>query len=256
MLNKIFEYSLLILLNKDFFLYKYIHFFINIYHLYTYKVIFYVNSTLEKYPFINFIILYIYNEYLTIMKGNLSLDVLSIITLFVYFYEDYIQLYFFLLFVWMFKCCLKNNPGILSNNSQLYNFLVDLSSLVIMCLIFFFFDDILVQVLIPFLKIIFNSIINKKYKLYIKLSDILNPMPDNNNSGNGGGNGGNNGGNNGGSEYTKFISDWDRYEEERKKANRNYSRASRAKKKEAKRLEQIEKDKRLDSELRRRYADK
>jgi len=83
--------------------------------------------------------LYVHGEYLTIIKREFSWNVFLIISFFVFNYIIYFPLYLVLLTSWGFKSYLYNNTWIKDKYPALYKALLELTSLLITCLIIYFF---------------------------------------------------------------------------------------------------------------------
>lgn len=157
--NKLFDYithRFKILLENYPFLYRCVNNYISAFNFLTGKVLCYIENTLKKKNFINYTIIYLYSEYLIIMEGKLSLNVFLIITWFVCYFNDYYQFYLILLSFSVFKCYLEYNTSIINSYPKLYKILLKLNSVIITGLILYFMDCIWIEVIIPFVKYIWN----------------------------------------------------------------------------------------------------
>lgn len=142
------------------FLYRCVNKLLSAFNFLTDKVLSYIENILKK-ETIKYTILYLYSEYLKIMEGKLSLNVLLIITWFVCNFDDYFQLYYILLFLSIFKYYLENNTWIINTwiiNSypKLYKILLVLNSLIITGLIIYFLDCVVIKVITPFLRYLWH----------------------------------------------------------------------------------------------------
>lgn len=172
------------LLNKYPCLYKATHYLfttLSIINSYFYIIVLKLHDKFKnKCSIIYYIILYIYSEYIGIIKGNLSLNIGFIITLHVLHDLDNSNLIIFtlLLFNVLFKEYLVKNTWIKINYPRLHNILLNTTSLVNTCLILYFLDNILVKIIMPFMLKLWNSIL----KMVGGFSDkISNDAPKGNN---------------------------------------------------------------------------
>jgi hypothetical protein len=160
MLNKIQLYLTIfcsILFNTYPSLYKFMGYFFTM--LYTFDGYFYSiafnlhNKFKNNFTIIYCIALYIYSEYLAIVKGDLSKNIGVIISLYILFYLDKqnFLLYTVLLLSVVFKEYLLKQLWIQKNYPVLYYFLVDILSLIITIVIFYFLDLIFINTIKPLL---------------------------------------------------------------------------------------------------------
>lgn len=148
---------------------------LDVFNVYLYTTVFKLHDKFKyNFPILNSITVYIYIEFLGIVKGDLSRNIGVIISLCVLFdlNEINILLYTVLLLNVLFKQYLLKQVGIKINYPILYKVVLDISSLVNTCLIFYFLDSIWVKLVGPFIE-----------KLHYTLKMTGNQNNDNNESG-------------------------------------------------------------------------
>lgn len=130
---------------------------------YFYSIAIYLDNQLKKkFPIIYCITLYIYSEYLAIVRGDLTKNIAVIISLYILFYLDKnnFLLYTVLLLSVLFKEYLLKQLRIQKDYPILYNFLVDILSLIITIVIFYFLDLICINTIKSLLLKIWNGLLN------------------------------------------------------------------------------------------------
>lgn len=136
------------LLNNYPFLYKAMDYFftrLSIFNTHLYIIILKLYDKFKnKCPIIYSILLYLYAEYLAIMKGDLSQNIGCILSLYVLYdlNKTNILLFFLLLCNSYFKDYLIRNTSIKINYPILHTITLDISSLINTCFIFYFLDSI------------------------------------------------------------------------------------------------------------------
>jgi hypothetical protein len=144
-----------------------------VFNVYLYSTIFKLHDEFKNnFPIFYSIAVYIYSEYLAIVKGNLSSNIAYIISFYVLFDLSYSNIILFMLLLlntW-FKQFLTENLWIKINCPILYRIILDISSLMTTILIFFFLDCIFINIIKPFIFKLWNGLL----KMYDPVRDCLN----------------------------------------------------------------------------------
>ena len=128
---------------------------LDVFNVYLYSTVFKLHSKFKNnFPILYSLTVYIYSEYIAIINGNLSRNTGVIISLYVLFdlNKCNILLFTVLLLNVLFKQYLIKEVWIKRNYPILYRVLLDISSLVNTCLIFYFLDSIWVKLVVPFIE--------------------------------------------------------------------------------------------------------
>ena len=145
-----------ILLNKYPGLYKamdYIFSSLGIFNTYLCSIVLNLDGILKKkHPNVYLVIRYVYSEYLELIKGNLTISNLIIITLYVLYDSSNMQLYVVLLLNSLVREYLTKDTYIKENYPVLHSILLDISYLVTTIFIFYFINTMWLKVILPFIK--------------------------------------------------------------------------------------------------------
>ena len=165
-----------ILFNKYPSLYKVMDYFFTIlavFNVYLYITVFKLhNKFKDNFPILYSITVYIYIEYLGIVKGDLSKHIGVIISLYVLFDLNKINILLFtllLLNTWCKQLLIKDK-WIRTNYPILHQILLDISSLVNTILIIYFLDSIWLEIVVPFWLNLWNGLL----KMYDPVRDCFN----------------------------------------------------------------------------------
>ena len=134
----------------------------DIFNLYLTVVFSKLEYSLEKkYPVIYAIIVYLFSEYTAIMKGKLTRNVFWIITFYVIYSNSNsdISIFILLLSNGLFKQFLEKNTWIKHQFPVLYTIFIEISTIINICLILYFLDSTLTNIVIPAIKKLLGYII-------------------------------------------------------------------------------------------------
>jgi len=132
------------------------------FNYYLYLAVFKLHVKLEnRYPVIYSILLYLHSEYLAILNGSLSKNMGYLISFYILYdiNNTNLTLFTLLLLNTFLKEYLTKNTWIEANYPILYKMLLDITSLVNSCLIFYFLDCILIKIIMPFLLKVWNFVL-------------------------------------------------------------------------------------------------